>query len=86
MIQATPMPPYGAVVASGVPQRPSTCCDINVDPLIGALIMTDTAWEKISAEDHDKIVAAAKAMEKRLQTEVPAQDAKAGRRRCRLAG
>jgi TRAP-type C4-dicarboxylate transport system substrate-binding protein len=49
--------------------------DINVDPLIGALVMTDAMWVKISAEDHDKIVAAARAMETRLQTEVPKQDA-----------
>lgn len=76
MIQETPMPPYYASFLQ-VYRSAKHMLQIDVDPLIGALIMTDAAWAKISAEDHDQIVAAAKAMEKRLQTEVPAQDAKA---------
>jgi TRAP-type C4-dicarboxylate transport system substrate-binding protein len=76
MIQETPMPPYYASFLQ-VYRSAKHMLQIDVDPLIGALIMTDAAWAKISAEDHDKIIAAAKAMEKRLQTEVPAQDAKA---------
>jgi TRAP-type C4-dicarboxylate transport system substrate-binding protein len=75
MIQATPMPPYGAV-ALQVSSHAKYMLDINVDPLIGALVMTDGAWNKISAEDREKIVAAAKVMEKQLQTEVPQQDAR----------
>jgi len=73
-INATPMPPYGAVSLQlgGVVKY---MLDINVDPLIGALIMTDAAWDKIDAGDRDKIVAAAKAMGATLQTKVPAQDA-----------
>jgi TRAP-type C4-dicarboxylate transport system substrate-binding protein len=74
MIQATPMPPYGAV-ALQISRTVKYMLDINVDPLIGALIMTDAMWAKISADDHDKIVAAARTMESRLQTEVPKQDA-----------
>jgi TRAP-type C4-dicarboxylate transport system substrate-binding protein len=74
MIQATPMPPYGAV-ALQISRTVKYMLDIDVDPLIGALIMTDTMWAKIAPEDRDKIVAAAKAMEARLQTEVPKQDA-----------
>jgi len=74
MITATPMPPYGAAVMM-VSRSAKYMLDLNVDPLIGALIMTDKMWEKISAADRDKIVAAAKTMGATLQTEVPKQDA-----------
>ena len=51
--------------------------EVNVDPLIGALVMWESAWNKIDAADQAKIVAAAKVLEQTLQTNVPAQDAKA---------
>jgi TRAP-type C4-dicarboxylate transport system substrate-binding protein len=74
MINATPMPPYGAAVMQ-VSRSAKYMLDVNVDPLIGALIMTDSTWTKIDAADRDKIVAAAKVMGDTLQTEVPKQDA-----------
>src|SRR5581483_8045068 len=74
MIQATPMPPYAAV-ATQISRTVKYMLDVNVDPLIGALVMTDAMWSKISGEDREKIVAAAKTMEQRLQTDVPKQDA-----------
>ena len=74
MIQATPMPPYGAV-ATQISRTVKYMLDVDVDPLIGALIMTDTTWNKIAPEDRDKLVAAAKDMEKTLQVQVPKQDA-----------
>jgi len=76
MIQETPMPPYYASVLQ-VYRSAKHMLQVDVDPLIGALIMTDGAWTKIGAEDQGKLIAAAKVMEKRLQAEVPAQDAKA---------
>ena len=76
MIQATPMPPYGAV-ALQISRAAKYMLDLNVDPLIGALIMTDDVWNKITPADRDQILAAAKAMETRLQTEVPKQDVQA---------
>jgi len=76
MIQETPMPPYGASVLQ-VYRSAKYMLKVDVDPLIGALIMTDGMWTKIAAEDRDKLVAEAKKLEKRLETEVPAQDAKA---------
>jgi TRAP-type C4-dicarboxylate transport system substrate-binding protein len=76
MIQATPMPPYGAV-ALQISRSAKYMLDMNVDPLIGALVITETAWNKIQPDDRDKVVAAAKAMETHLQTEVPKQDASA---------
>lgn len=74
IIQATPMPPYLAVV-SNISQTVKYMLDVNVDPLIGALVMTDSAWNKIQPADRDKLIAAAKTMEKTLATQVPAQDA-----------
>jgi TRAP-type C4-dicarboxylate transport system substrate-binding protein len=76
MIQETPMPPYGASVLQ-VYRSAKYMVKVDVDPLIGALIMTDTMWNKIAAEDRDKLVGPAKALEKRLETEVPALDEKA---------
>lgn len=74
MINATPMPPYLAISLQ-LTGTAKYMLDINVDPLIGALIITDKAWSKIDAADRDKVVAAAKVMGATLQTKVPAQDA-----------
>jgi TRAP-type C4-dicarboxylate transport system substrate-binding protein len=76
MIQQTPMPPYGASVLQ-VYRSAKYMLKVDVDPLIGALIVTDTVWNKIDAADRDKLVAPAKALEKRLETEVPTLDEKA---------
>jgi len=76
MIQETPMPPYGASVLK-VYRSAKYMLKVDVDPLIGALIMTDTMWNKISPEDRDKLGGPAKALEQRLETEVPALDEKA---------
>src|SRR4029450_13711453 len=44
-------------------------------PLTGAMIISNSAWNKISADDKAKVTAAALAMEKRVRAEAPAQDA-----------
>jgi TRAP-type C4-dicarboxylate transport system substrate-binding protein len=49
--------------------------DLHIAPLVGAMIMSNTAWNKISAEDKPKVTAAAQAMEARVRREAPAQDA-----------
>jgi len=49
--------------------------DLHIAPLVGAMIMSNTAWNKISAEDKPKVTAAAQAMETRVRSEAPAQDA-----------
>jgi TRAP-type C4-dicarboxylate transport system substrate-binding protein len=38
--------------------------------------MTDAAWKRISAEDHEKMLAAAAAMEQQIGTQAPALDVK----------
>ena len=49
--------------------------DVHVAPLAGALIMSDTAWNKISPEDRVKVTAAAQALEERVHADIPKQDA-----------
>jgi TRAP-type C4-dicarboxylate transport system substrate-binding protein len=74
MINATPMPPYPALVLQ-IFQDAKYMLDVRLAPLLGAIVMTNTAWNKISAEDRVKITEAAKAFEKRMNSEAPAQDA-----------
>jgi len=75
-LQAAPMPPFG-VVAFQLARTVKYMLDLNVGPLIGALIITDSSWNKVAPEDREKLLPATKALEKRLQTEIPQQDAKA---------
>jgi TRAP-type C4-dicarboxylate transport system substrate-binding protein len=49
--------------------------DLHIAPLTGAMIMSNTAWNKIAAEDRPKVMAAAQALEKRVRAEAPVQDA-----------
>ena len=74
MINATPMPPYPALVLQ-IFRDAKYMLDIRLAPLLGGLVMTNTAWSKISADDRAKIMDAAKAFEKRTDSEAPAQDA-----------
>ena len=50
---------------------------MRIAPLFGATIVADRVWAQISAEDRAKMLEAGLAMEKRLDVEVPGQDAKA---------
>jgi TRAP-type C4-dicarboxylate transport system substrate-binding protein len=50
--------------------------DIRVAPLVGATIMTDSAWNRISADDRTKVLAAAATMEQQINSQAPALDAK----------
>jgi TRAP-type C4-dicarboxylate transport system substrate-binding protein len=47
---------------------------LGLAPLVGGLIMTKTAWMKISEADRAKIMQACERLEARLQSEVPKQD------------
>jgi TRAP-type C4-dicarboxylate transport system substrate-binding protein len=68
------MPPYPALVLQ-IFHDAKYMLDVRLAPLLGAIVMTNTAWNKISAEDRVKITEAAKAFEKRMNSEAPAQDA-----------
>lgn len=74
-INAAPMPPVYAVALQIFKDAPHML-DIRLAPLVGATVMTETAWNKISAEDRAKVLAAASAMEQQINTEAPVLDAK----------
>ena len=74
-INAAPMPPVYAVALQIFKDAPHML-DIRLAPLVGATVMTDAAWNKISPEDRAKILAAASTMEQQINTQAPALDAK----------
>jgi TRAP-type C4-dicarboxylate transport system substrate-binding protein len=74
MINATPMPPYPALVLQ-IFRDAKYMLDVRVAPLLGAVVMTNSAWGRISPDDRTAIQSAAKAFETRMISEAPAQDA-----------
>jgi TRAP-type transport system periplasmic protein len=49
--------------------------DLHIAPLSGALVISNTAWNKISPEDRVKVTAAAQALEEQVYRDVPKGDA-----------
>jgi TRAP-type C4-dicarboxylate transport system substrate-binding protein len=49
--------------------------DLHIAPLSGALVISNAAWNKISAEDKPKVTAAAQALEEQVYRDVPKGDA-----------
>lgn len=76
LIDAAPSPAYAASLIQ-LHRSADYMLDIRVAPLIGATIVAARVWKEISPEDQAKMLAAGQIMEKRLDTEVPGQDAKA---------
>ena len=72
MINATPMPPYPALVLQ-IFQDAKYMLDVRLAPLLGGIVVTNTAWNRVSADDRTKLIEAAKAFEKRMNTEAPAR-------------
>ena len=73
MINATPMPPYPASVLQIF--QDAKYARRAAGPLLGGIVVTNTAWNRVSADDRAKLIEAAKAFEKRMNSEAPAQDA-----------
>jgi TRAP-type C4-dicarboxylate transport system substrate-binding protein len=73
MIDATPSPAYGALLLN-LHNDAKYMMDVHVAPLLGALVITNTAWNAISKDDQVKVAAAAKAFEKSTSTDIPAKD------------
>jgi TRAP-type C4-dicarboxylate transport system substrate-binding protein len=48
--------------------------DIRVAPLVGGLVITNAAWNKIDAADQKVVMDAAHAFEQRIMTDAPKQD------------
>ena len=76
MVEAVPTTPLAAMLFQWYRQTPNMI-DIGLAPVIGATIISRKTWNAIPAADRPKLVAAAEAVQKRLQEDVPKQDAAA---------
>jgi TRAP-type C4-dicarboxylate transport system substrate-binding protein len=74
MIDAAPTPPYPALLLQ-IFRDAKYMLDIHVAPLYGALVMTNVAWNKLSANDKQAVLAAAKTAENRLLGDATKLDA-----------
>ena len=74
LIDTAPSPPYLALSLQ-IFRDAKYMLDLHIAPLTGAMIISNQAWGRISAEDRLKVTAAAQALEKRVRAEAPAQDA-----------
>jgi TRAP-type C4-dicarboxylate transport system substrate-binding protein len=73
-IDAAPSPPYPALVLQ-MYTTAKYMLDVRVGPLLGALVITNTAWNKIAPADRPLLSDSAKAFEKRIMVAAPQQDA-----------
>ena len=74
LIDTAPNPPYLALSLQ-IYRDAKYMLDLHIAPLTAAMIVSNTAWNRISPEDRQKVTAAAQAMEKRVRDAAPAQDA-----------
>jgi len=74
LIDTAPFPPYPALNLQ-IFRDAKYMLDVHIAPLTAALLVSNSAWNKISVEDRAKMTAAAKALETRVGAEAPAQDA-----------
>ena len=73
MIDTAPNTPYLALTTQ-IYGDAKYMLDLHIAPLVGAMIVSTNAWNKITAEDRAKVTEAARAMETRIRTEAPKQD------------
>lgn len=76
MIDAAPSPAYGASMLQIFRDAPFML-DVKLAPLVGATVMTNDAWGKISEADRKVIMAEAAKLEARFMSEAPKLDASA---------
>ncbi len=74
LIDTAPYPPYLAMTLR-VFDDAKYMLDLKIGPLAGALLISQTSWNRISADDRAKMTTAAQALEARVRAEAPAQDA-----------
>jgi TRAP-type C4-dicarboxylate transport system substrate-binding protein len=74
LIDTTPYPPYVAL-ASQIYRDAKYMLDAKLAPLVGATIIANTTWNKLSAADQAAMTKAAKALEARVRADGPKQDA-----------
>jgi TRAP-type C4-dicarboxylate transport system substrate-binding protein len=73
MIDGTFTTPLLALTLQWYRQTPNMV-GIGMNPLVGGLVMTKRAWNKISAPDQASVLAACRRLEEKLRTGVPHQD------------
>lgn len=73
MIDVVPTTPIAALTLQWYRQTPNMMA-MGLAPLVGGVVVTKSAWEKVAAGDRELLLAAARATEKELETEVPKQD------------
>lgn len=73
MIDSYPTTPLLGLTLQWYRQTPNMI-GMGVAPLVGGLVMTKTAWSKISLADQKRIMTACAKMQRRLEVEVPHQD------------
>lgn len=76
MIEVLPTTPLAALNLQWFRQTPYMH-ELGLAPLVGATIVTDKAWKKISAADQKVLLAAARRTEEQLEKGIPQQDREA---------
>jgi TRAP-type C4-dicarboxylate transport system substrate-binding protein len=74
LIDTAPFPAYPALNLQ-IFRDAKYMLDVHIAPLTAALLISNSAWNRISPEDRVKVTAAAQALEKRVRAEAPKQDA-----------
>ena len=76
MVDSLPSPPLAALMLQWFRNAPHML-DLGFAPLVGGTVVQKRIWDRISAEDQKRLLAAAGQLEDRLEKEVPEQDREA---------
>ena len=76
LINAYPFPPYAVMLLQYYRSAPHML-DLPLGPVVSATVMTTRAWEGLTPQDHQVLLAAGKDVEAALWVDVPRQDAAA---------
>ena len=79
MIDTTPNTPYLALLTQ-IYSNAKYMLDVHLAPLVGAMVVTTTAWNALSPEDQRKMTEAAQAMEAKIRSESPKEDGNPSKR------
>jgi len=74
LIDTAPNPPYLALSLQ-IYRDAKYMLDLHIAPLTAAMIVSNTAWNKVPADDRPKLTTAAEDLEKTVRQRTPAQDA-----------
>src|SRR5262245_28616597 len=74
MIDTAPSPPYPALVLQ-IFRDAKYMLEVRVAPLVGALVITKTAWAKIDPADQKIVMDGAKEFERKIMADAPKLDA-----------